>query len=334
MISVFLPTARRPSSLNEALQGLADQAFTNFETLIVYDFAERETAKVISAYRDRLCIREFHSIDGLVVCANRALEAALGDIFVRTDDDAVATPGWLDAIHESFASDPQIGGVTGPTTIPQENLEGRDLTRLYFLFKNGSFFWKILGKFYLDYVMEGRAGEVSQWLPSGAFTLGSNFSSALTLMGRRDVTNLEACNFAVRTQLLRRVGGFDPAYARGLGDYHEADASFKIKKLGYRLVFEPRAALEHHPSALGISKTRSNSYSRSHNFLRFYFRHIRPNDVSGWLRFFSYLSMLNAYWCWKAIVARDPRPLAGVLGTITGLIRFLPDLIADQHTAL
>lgn len=330
MISVFLPSVRRPASLAAALDGILSQSFTDCEVLVVYNFAEAETAEVTARYKKHLRLREISSSAGLVECANIALGQAEGEIFIRTDDDAVASPGWLEAIHETFNSDPKIGGVTGPTTIPLAKLEGRDLMKLYGRFKNGSLPWRLIGKIYLEYVMEGRSREVSQWLRSGAFTLGSNFASAQALPGPRYVTNLEACNFAVRTQLLRDIGGFDSAYATGLGDYHEADAALKIKKLGYYLVFNPKASIEHRPSILSIGKARPNSYCRSQNFLRFYFRHIRPNNFGGWCRFLCYLGMLNAYWCWKALVARDAQSLGGVVGTFAGLIKCLPDLASGR----
>lgn len=329
MISVFLPSVKRPKSLDEALHALAEQTYTDFEVLAVYDFSERDTAEVVAGYKDRLCIRELNSTEGLVGRANQALREARGEIFVRTDDDAVAMSGWLQAIYETFESDRNIGGVTGPTTIPKANLEGRDLTKLYPLFKSGSLPWRLIGKFYLGYIMENKADEVSQWLPSGAFTLGSNFAPARSLPHSFDCTNIEACNFSVRTGLLRRVGGFDPSFY-GIGEYHEPDASLKIKKLGHRLVFEPRAALEHRPSVLGIFKARSSAYGRSQNFLLFYFRHLKPTNLDGWMRFICYLGMMNAYWCWKAVVARDVRSFGGVFGTLTGLVRYFPELASGR----
>ena len=325
MISVFLPTVRRPDSLREALDGLVRQRYRDFEVLVLCDPAEDETAEVISRYRDRLNIRVIQSRSNLVNRANEALQEARGEVFVRTDDDAVAADTWLEAVAQTFDADPRVGCVTGPTTIPLANREGRDLTRLYPLFKNGSFFWRSIGKVYLGYIMENRSEEVSQWLKSGAFTLGSNFEAARHLSEEFECTNIEACNFSARTDLLRSVGGFDPAYG-GIGEYHEPDASLKIKKKGYKLIFNPRAAVEHRPSVLGIYKARPNAYSRSHNFLLFYFRHIKPATLDGWLRFFCYLAMMNAYWCWKAIVSKDLRSLGGVGGTLTGFVRYLPEL--------
>lgn len=329
MISIFLPSVRRPSALNDALDALAEQTYKNFEVLAVYDFSDVETADVVARYKNHMLIRELHSTGSLVEAANQALGEARGEIFIRTDDDALATKNWLQAVYETFEEDSRIGGVTGPTTIPLANLEGRDLTKLNALFKSGSLAWRMIGKFYLGYVMENRADDVSQWLQSGAFTLGSNYPAAKSLPRAFDCTNIEACNFSVRTDLLRGVGGFDPLY-KGVGDYHEPDASLKIKKLGYRLVFEPRAAIEHRPSVLGIYKARANAYARSQNFLLFYFRHIKPENLNGWVRFSCYLAMMNLYWCWKAIVAMDVRQLGGVVGTATGVIKYFPELLEGR----
>jgi GT2 family glycosyltransferase len=318
--------------LKDALDALVAQTFRDFEVLMVFNFAETETKAVVDQYESQLRMQRIHATGGLVEAANLAVKAANGEIFIRTDDDAVGSPHWLEGIHETFASSADIGGVTGPTTIPQANLDGRDLTLLYQRMDNGSLPWRLMGKLYKGWILEGKGNEVSRFLDSGAFTLGSNFVAARSLPGPLEVDHMEACNWAARTVLLRRIGGFDPAYLE-LGEYHEPDASFKIRKLGYKVVFNPKAAIEHRPSILGIFKARPKAFTRSQNFLLFYFRHIRPRRPQGWLRFLVYLGMMNGYWCYKAFCTRDYRPVLGVLGTVVGAIRYAPELFRPRSAS-
>ena len=70
-----------------------------------------------------------------------------------------------------------------------------------------------------------KAGRYQQFLRSGAFTLGNNFEEASD-QPIQEVNNLEACNWAVRKELLVKVGGFDPAYT-GIGEGNEPDARSK-----------------------------------------------------------------------------------------------------------
>lgn len=324
-VSVFLPTVRRPDSLTDALNGLTRQTYRDFEVVVAYDARERETEEVLARFDGHLAIVRLHTLGRLVTCANLALQHARGEIYVRTDDDAVGAPRWLESVVDCFDRWPDVGGVSGPTFIPQANLQGRDLTRIYLELRGARGWRRTIASVYLNYVLEGRGEEISRFLPSGAFTLGSNFPAASDLREPVDVDYLEACNWSARRHLLEEVGGFDEAFG-GVGDYHEPDAAYRIRRLGYRLIFDPRVAVEHRPSIAGAFSARANAYARSRNFLLFYYRHLAPRSIDGWVRFAVYLALMNSYWVWKALLARDLRQLGGVAGTFTGLIGFLPEL--------
>ena len=229
--------------------------------------------------------------------------------------------GWLDAIVESFESDNFIGGVTGPTVIPAKHAQSRDLFYFEDKLKHGHFMWKLVGSIYFNYFLEGAPYRVSHWCKSGAFTLGNNFKAALH-EPVQDVNNLEACNWAVRKNLLSRIGGFDPIYS-GIGEYHEPDASFKIMSLGYKLVFNPKASLQHCPSVDGFFKDRPSSYPRMINFITFYFRHIKVDSLDKFFRFVSYTIFLNCYYCFQAFQKKQINLLGAVPGTIVGLFNVL-----------
>src|SRR5690606_32212615 len=102
---------------------------------------------------------------------------------------------------------------------------------------------------------------------------------------------LEACNWSVRKDLLEQIGGFDPTFS-GIGEYNEPDASFKIQKLGFKLIFNPQVYLNHCPSQEGFYKDRPSSYPRMINYMMFYFRHIKPNTLDKALRFTTYVLFL------------------------------------------
>ena len=136
--SIFIPTGNRADSLNRVLSSLVKQTFKDFEALIVNYKSTDATDSVIKNYGKRLRIKVIQQrTKGLSKAANLALKVAKGKIFIRTDDDVVMSSSWLRSIHDTFESDKKIGGVTGPTVIPQSFRKNRDLFIIEERFKNG-----------------------------------------------------------------------------------------------------------------------------------------------------------------------------------------------------
>jgi len=329
LISIFIPTGNRAKSLKKVLDSLSIQTYKKFEILIVDYKSTDETPIIISDYVNKLQIKFIRQEKkGLVGAANLALKKAKGKFFIRTDDDVIMKPYWLEAIYETFRKNKKIGGVTGPTVVPKKYLLNRDLFSFENKFQTGGAFWKIVGYIYINYFMEGQPYRVSHWFDSGAFSLGSNYASALK-EPVQDINNLEACNWSVRTKLLKQIGGFDDSYG-GLGEYHEADAAFRIQKLGYKLIFNPKIFLNHCPSQDGFFIDRPSSYSRMVNFIVFYLRYIKPNSVSKLIKFLSYLSFINCYYIFQSIKHRQLSQLGALAGNISGLIKYFKLLYTNQ----
>ncbi len=320
-ISVFIPTGNRKESLKKVLDSLKNQTYKNFETIIVDYRSKNEVFKLIDEYKKILNIVIINQMEkGLSRAANLALEKAKGEIFIRTDDDVVMRERWLESIKETFGQDERIGGVTGPSIIPEEYIKNRDLFSFERKFKDGNFFWKIIGEIYFNFLMEGEPYKVSHWFKSGAFSLGSSYPGSLK-ENFQEVNNLEACNFSVRTNLLRRIGGFDVTYT-GVGDYHEGDASFKIKNLGYKLIFNPKVILYHCPSQDGFFNDRPSSYPRMVNFIIFYLRNIKLDSFSKGVRFVSYIIFQDCYYFYQFIITKQSSQLGAIRGSVVGFLEY------------
>lgn len=320
--TVFIPTGNRANSLKRVLESLTKQTYKDFEVVIVDYQSTDKTPYVIDSFNKKLKIRCIdQEAKGLAKAANLALKTARTEIFIRTDDDVVMSPGWMAALHKTFTSDKKVGGVTGPTIIPKSARKNRDLFVTEERFRNGPPHWRLIGRLYRDFFTEGQSHRVSHWFDSGAFSLGTNFDEALN-EPLQEVTNLEACNMAVRTNLLKKIGGFDEAYG-GVGDYHEPDAAFKIKNLGYKLIFNPKVFLNHLPSQDGMYHERPASFSRMENFVLFYLRHIKPNSFRKIIRFLLYTGFLNCYYIYTAVQLRQPKQLGALPGSVAGIIKYI-----------
>ena len=260
-VSVIIPTKDRPKELENMLLSLSKQTFQDFEIIIV------DGNKIPG---------------GLVKQENYGLEKAKGEIFIRTDDDASAPPQWIEEIVKTFDSDLSIGGVTGPTVYI--DMDKRDIFSLQDKLR-GPFRW-----LYFNFIQEGNIDKICQVNRSGALTLGSNYPSAL-YAPQQEVGVHDCCTLAVRTDLLRQIGGFDDVYG-SVGDFNETDVSFKVRDAGYKIIFNPHAWIFHLVSQSGVFDERANATAdRVKNFKIFFHRWLKPNP-----RYYAYLFFMNLYY--------------------------------------
>jgi glycosyltransferase involved in cell wall biosynthesis len=328
-ISVIIPTKNRYDSLKRCLGSLQKQSFRDFEIVVVDGGSDDKTEALVKEFADKLPVVFMQQSGGLVHQMNKGWRGAKGEIIIRTDDDIIATADWLKEIISAFNMSETIGGVTGPTVIPDGHKKYRDL--FYFQKKiiAGNFFWRIIGKVYFNYFLEGEPYAVSKWFRSGAFSLGSNYKECLQISNCIEVSNQEACNMAVKKDLLIRINGFDESFS-GIGEYNEPDVTFKIRKLGYRIIFNPKAAVYHLPSIEGFFKERPAAYSRMENFIQFYFRHIIPDNLDKGLRFISYLIFLNLFFIYKGISSLQFNQFGCISATLVGLTK---NILKTKHRA-
>ena len=319
---IFIPTAGNVRVLKNCLDSLNEQTCKNFSIIIVVIRQDPQIDTLITQYPNLSIMILIQSGKGLVQAAQDAYLVAKNDIFIRIDDYVVTDPHWLENIIKMMTHDPMVGGVTGPTLTNENGRNARDL----FLFfektkKSNDVFWKSVRHVYLHYIYEDQIDTVGKFLPSGAFTLGSNYESCLHLTQPLEVDNLEACNMAIRKSLLDRFGGFDLTFNRGLGEYHEADIACKIKKAGYKVLFSSHVRLEHRvESTETASGSRPDSFYRIANFIAFYKRHLFQFDPHYIGRFATNILFQNGYYLYKFATTRHLQHLGSIPGTMYGLL--------------
>ena len=314
-LSIIICTFNRAERLEKCLKSLVGQEFSHFEVIIVDGGSTDGTKQVIRQYKKKLKMRVFSSSrPGLVWARDLGWREAAGQYVAWIDDDVTLTSNWVKEVITPLDKDSKIGGVSGPTIIPAKLLNHRDVFSFYH--KKGV--WQLIGKIWQDFFLEGDKYAVGKILKSGAWTPGSNFASSLKLKGLQDVDYLEACNMVLRKALVSKVNGFDLGYS-GVSEWSEIDLAMRVKKLGYRLVFNPRAVVYHHISKGGVYQRRTHARQRMVNFLKFYLGHIFRPRPDYLFKFLAYLLFLNAYWGYKAVKTKNLNWLGGWWGTITGL---------------
>ncbi|MER7485203.1 glycosyltransferase [Streptomyces sp. NPDC126497] len=220
--SVVVATRERAGRLARTLDSLLAQEHPRFEVVVVDNAPVTGGTRelVERAYGERVRYA-CEPVPGLAVAHNRGLAAARGEVVAFTDDDVVADPHWLTELTAPFAADPRLGCVTGLI------LPARLRTPAQVLLESHGGFAKGFTPTTYD------PGDPPRDEPLFPFTAGRFGSGA---------------NMAFRTEVLRAVGGFDPATgtgtpARGGDDLY---GFVRVLAQGYRLHYTPRALVWHH----------------------------------------------------------------------------------------
>ncbi|MER8224127.1 glycosyltransferase [Streptomyces sp. NPDC094143] len=220
--SVVVATRERAGQLARALDSLLAQDHPRFEIVVVDNApVTRETRELVERkYAERVryvC----EPVPGLAVAHNAGLAAVRGEVVAFTDDDVVADPRWLTELTAPFAADAALGCGTGLI------LPARLTTPAQVLLESHGGF----AKGFTPRTYDPADPPVDE--PLFPFTAGRFGSGA---------------NMAFRTEVLRRVGGFDPATGAGTAARGGDDLYGFVRVLaeGYRLRYTPYALVWHH----------------------------------------------------------------------------------------
>ncbi len=270
-VSVVVPTHNRCALLRRCLDSLlrSDYPESRFEVIVVDNApADNATEQLVrQAYGPQVrYIRE--AVAGSARARNRGLAAAHSAIVAFTDDDTLVDSGWLSALAEAFSTSRAIGCVTGLIAPAELQTEAQAVLERH----NGF----------------GKGYDTRTWSlhdppedPLFPFTAGQFGGGA---------------NMAFRTDLLRSLGGFDPATSAGTPAHGGEDllAFFRVLVHGSTLAYTPDAIVWH-------------SQRRSMDALA--------------TQIFSYGSGFTAYL--TAALVHEPRMLPVLLRKLPGGVRYL-----------
>lgn len=115
-ISVIVPAYNTAATIEECIDSILAQTFTDFELIIADDGSTDNTCEIISRYKDpriRLLRREHDFIATL----NTLLYEAKGKYIARMDADDVMMPNRLRIEYEYMEAHPEVAAVGGAMTI-------------------------------------------------------------------------------------------------------------------------------------------------------------------------------------------------------------------------
>ncbi len=242
--SIIIVSYQSEDWIGACLEGLADQTFQDFETIIVDNAStDRSAAIVDEANLNGMRLIQSSENLGFAKACNLAAKESTGKWVVFLNPDTVARPDWLEQIVSGQARHPD----TTAFACAQYELGRSDV---------------------LDGVGDAYFGFGIPW--RGGF--GHHVSA---MPGEGECFSPCGAAAVVRRDVFQRVGGFDERYFCYCED---VDLGFRLRLMGERCVFLPGAAVDHKGSAISGRHTDFTIYHGTRNRMWTYFKNM-PLDL-------------------------------------------------------
>ena len=194
----------------QALASLRDNFAHDLQLIIIDNASTDPTARLERFVTGATIIHSPENLGFLRAC-NLALEHVTAPALLYLNNDITLGHAALARALARLASAPDIGAVGGKVLRTHARLQ-----------EAGSIIWN-------DGRTDGYLRDASPLAPEANFVRDVDYCSGVFLL--------------CRTDLVRRLGGFDPAFAPAY--YEEADLCVRMHKAGYRTVYDPSVVINH-----------------------------------------------------------------------------------------
>jgi GT2 family glycosyltransferase/glycosyltransferase involved in cell wall biosynthesis len=216
-ISIIIPVFNQFRFTQACLASLQeDQGMERFEVIVVDDCSTDSTADSVPEMPGIIYLRN-ETNSGFITSCNRGAEAARGKHLVFLNNDTLVRPGWLTALMDTFAEEPRAGIVGSKLLYPNGRLQ-----------EAGGIIWRDASGWNYGKLDDPEKPEYNYL---------------------RDVDYCSAAAFVIPKALFHSVGGFDSRYAPAY--YEDTDLAFKIRKAGYKVLYQPLSEIIHYEGATG-----------------------------------------------------------------------------------
>lgn len=233
-VAVLILTWNAVDASLECLKSVTRQSLAPDHILVVDNASQDTTVEhICSQFPDVQVLRNVQNL-GFAVGMNvgiKALQelATPPDIVVLLNQDTQVAPEWLQAISAPFAEDAQIGAVGCKLRYPDGTLQ--------------------------------HAGAFLEWPRAIAQHVGWHERDTGQYDQRQEYETMTGAALALRMAALQEVGLFDPGFSPAY--YEDTDLCWRLRRHGYRIVYEPQAVVTHHESSsIPDAVTRSRYYNR------------------------------------------------------------------------
>jgi GT2 family glycosyltransferase/glycosyltransferase involved in cell wall biosynthesis len=236
-ISVILVLWNQAHLTLRCLRALLAQVGPAIEVILVDNASSDETGELLGRLDGVKMVANARN-EGFLLGCNRGAAVASGRALLMLNNDAFVRQGALAAALATLERAPEIGAVGARLVLPSGKLQ-----------EAGSIIWS-------DSSCFGYARDCAEDAGEAMFRHDVDYCSGAFLMTCRD--------------LWHRLGGFDPVYAPAY--YEDTDYCMRLREIGYRVVYEPAAVVDHFEFGSEIKPGEAMEMMRR-NWNRFHARH-------------------------------------------------------------
>lgn len=217
LVSVIFPTLNRGRIVIESIEDVLAQNYSSYEIIVADQSDDDKVLKEFCLKNPK--IKYLHlDTKGSPQARNAAIKMAKGDILLFFDDDIRIKDSNFIGYHVENYRDKEVGLVGGRVI----NIHDRKTANL------------------------GEAGRLKFW----GLKKVTNFESKQ----RQEIDHALGGNLSVRKNITEKVGGFRMIYS-GNAHLEETDFCLRVKRTGCKLIYDPRAVLEHLQYGSGGNRT-------------------------------------------------------------------------------
>jgi GT2 family glycosyltransferase len=228
-VSIIVVTFNKVEHTYDCLEGLLAHADAAYDLIVVDNASTDQTVQLLSRLRNVTVLRNDANL-GFGRACNQAAARARGEHLLFLNNDAVLAPRCLSALLETTQADPRCGAVGGRLVWPDGRLQ-----------EAGSILWD-------DGTAEAYGRGSDPFAPEFSFRREVDFCSGALLL--------------VRRTLFEKLGGFDDMFAPAY--YEDVDLCMGIRRLGYRVFYQPGATVRHHEYGSSSSDEAKELIQRNH----------------------------------------------------------------------
>lgn len=123
LLSIVIPTYRRPAALRRCLSAVAAQTLPADEVVVVVREGDEATREVVQSFP--WAVERSVQGSGVLAAMARGVQAARGELIGFLDDDTEPGPDWL-ARCVDLLDDDRVGAVSGKDVVPLDSAGGRE----------------------------------------------------------------------------------------------------------------------------------------------------------------------------------------------------------------